>query len=131
MKYLIIILLCVASISSAETLRAIYDVNGKIKVIVPCKPNHTTADFDAVMEKDPCIKGLPYEDMDRSKFPIDKQTGRFIDQEYWTGKKGEEIKINTEKKRLDIEAKEAKEKALDDKLKAIGLTKEELKEIIK
>lgn len=132
MRYLFIaILLCVSSVSSAEILRAIYDINGKIKVIVPCKPNHTTADFDSVMEKDPTIKGLPYEDMDRSNFPVNKQTGCFIDQKYWVGKKGEGIKIDEEKKKADIEASEAKEKALNDKLKAIGITREELKEIIK
>jgi len=131
MRYLILaILLMLPNISYTETVRVVYRVDGGVSIIIPAKSDHTINDFNATMDKDPSLKGMPYDDIDSSQLPYD-ENGKFKDRQYWTGEKGKGVKIDEAKKSADKIVKENKEKILNDKLKAIGITREELKEAIK
>lgn len=84
----------------------------------------TSEDFDFIQDRDTALKDLSCDDVDSSLLP-DK------DRNYWTGKKGKGVRIDTVKRDTNKLFQENKEKALSDKLKSAGLTREDLKEAIK
>ena len=117
--------LLITSLSFAQIVkivRVVYRLDG-VSIIYPVKEGHTTADFDRTMERDLNLKGLPSDDIDSSLLPKDREN-----RNYWTGKKGEGIKIDLDKKNADVKKEQDKIKELELKL---GITKEELKELLK
>ena len=135
MKKLLIVILCLVLNSAyAEIVRVIYHPDGKASIIIPVKENHTTEDFNSVMERDPNLKGLPYEDMDRSELPLNPD-GTKKDRDCWVkNPNGKGVIIDQAKKaqkeQKEIEKKN-KEKALENKLKDLGLTQEEVNSLLK
>lgn len=123
---LILILLSFSSLSFAELVRVIYRPDGGVSISGQNTENTLTSqDFNRIQDRDPVLKGLSYDDIDSSLLPDKK------DRNYWTGKKGEGVRVDTKKRDADKLIKANKEKALDDKLKVVGLTKEDLKECLK
>jgi len=107
----------------ARTVRVVYRPDGGVSVIHPAKEGHASIDFDRTMDRDPDLKGLPYDDIDHLDLP-DREN-----RDCWTQKAGGGVKVDAIKKadkKAKKLAKENKKKSAEQKLKGLGLTKEEI-----
>lgn len=125
MRYILVAgLILVSSVCYAETVRVVY--SDKVYVIIPSPNTKTPIDkiFNDAMNNNPDLKGKPYEDMDKASLPNDN--GKFKDRRYWVkNPNGKGVVIDENKKANDLS------NATENKLKKIGITKEELKELLK
>lgn len=129
MIILIILLsiLCIRPVN-AEKVRVVEMADGTISVIVAADPNNTLEAFEKAMETDPDKTGRPYQDIEREDLPP------LEDWKYWKKKAGGGLEVNVAKKNV-IRQKEDQEeqdrKVAIDKLKALGLTENEINTLIK
>lgn len=122
-----------AGISYAKLVRVVYMPDGNISVIHQIEEGNPESIFNKTMERDPNLRGLPYEDIDHTQLPLDGN-GKKIDRKYWIKKEGGGIKIDTAKKNADKQAeknKEDKKLSAKNKLKILGLTDEEIESLSK
>ena len=130
MRILLISLLCLLSVNVyAEKVLVSYAPDGKV-IITYGKRDYVEKNYETIVNRSELLKDLPYELLDKSQLPKNPD-GTKKDREYWTGRKGEGVRIDEAKKNADKTAKENKDKDIDDKLRAINLSIKELKEILK
>ena len=125
-KILLIIFLLSSSTCYADRVIVSYYPSGEIIYTYGVKEG----DIKKVISNNSLIKNLPYDIFDRADLPLNPD-GSFRDRDYWKGSKGKPIIIDSQKKETDRIALENKNKLLNEKLNALGLTREELKELVK
>ena len=112
----------------ASPVRVVYRKDGGVSVITPVSSDNTATTFEKTMNESPDLKGCEYKDMDSSELPLDR-----ADRDYWTKKEDGGIKIDETKKNNFLQNRQKKEqdkKSVEDKLKTLGLTKDEISAII-
>lgn len=122
---LLVVFLFYPIVSFAETVRVVYMTDKTVRVIYPTGIKSNEETFNEAMEG---MDYISYEDMDSSMLP-DR-----TDRDFWTGKEGEGIKIDTIKKNKatkELEDKTDRKEAIRNKLGLTDKQFEDLKEAIK
>jgi hypothetical protein len=127
----VLLIFCLISLGYAEKVRILYKPDKSVAIIHPApnsrRTNETEAEwlqrvFEEAMVDD--LAGLEYDDVDISELPTSREH-----RDEWEGKKGEGVKINQDKvdaKLLKQQQKEQHKTGAKDKLKGLGLTKDEI-----
>ena len=122
---LFVIFLLYPVVSSADIVRVVYMTDKTVRVIYPTGIKSHEETFNEAMEG---MDYVGYEEMDSSVLPDRK------DRDFWTGKEGEGIKVDSVKKNKatkELEDKTDRKEAIRNKLGLTDKQFEDLKEAIK
>ena len=110
----------------AEPRRVIYRPDDSVVILLPAKDKNPQEAFEEITNSIPELIGLPFDDIDNSELPKS-------DRKYWIKKEGGGVKVDQAKKaqaEQEKQAKKAKKDSGKQKLKDLGLTDEELAELL-